>query len=699
MKRLYHKSFFLFIIIHLCTFHGYSQNNDIVDSLIKKLKTTKVDSLRVTYLNELSWEYLNNNPDSSFFYANKAKLLAEKNNYKAGLATSLNRIGAYYRILGDYDMAIKSLNHALQIENEINNPYGIARANGQLTLLYTNMGQIEKAITASQICIDIYKKTKNLPALANAYDRKASIYRKQSKFNDALTLVYSSLHIREKLNNSTNILSSYINLANLYLNLSNYQKSLEYNNKVISLAKENSDYNRLGKAYTNIGNVYYHLEQYETAIKYNYKSIEIKKSINQDKRLDINYDNLGACFYNLGKYEKAITYYNLSLDLKHANGTIKGLSTLYTNIGDIYFTQNKYRNALEYYNKGLNTSEKIGNKMVRMEIYNNVYNCHLLLGQLKEAVSVNAKYIALRDSIDYTYRNTVHIKENYLDEQRKSQLLEKDNVINEITLRKKNLVIKSLVIGLILLTLLFFASWRGLNLKKKSILIEKEITELLKNQELHSINAMLEGQEGERKRIAQDLHDRLGSMLSMVKLHFKSIEDNLQAIRESSLTMYSKANNLLDEACEEVRQIANDLNSGVLNNFGLIPALNSLKGSIENTGQLKIEIFDFGFENKRLEYHIEINIYRVIQELMSNILKHSKANEVSIQLLKKETRLNIVVEDNGIGFDLLQVKKQKGMGLRNIESRVNSLNGDLHIDSGKGGGTTVTIEIPLNKTT
>ena len=185
-------------------------------------------------------------------------------------------------------------------------------------------------------------------------------------------------------------------------------------------------------------------------------------------------------------------------------------------------------------------------------------------------------------------------------------------------------------------------------------------------------------------------------MLSMVKLHFKSVEENIQSIKENNLAMYSKANNLLDEACEEVRKIANDLTSGVLNKFGLIPALNSLKESIEGTGQLKIEVLVFGFDENRLEYNIEINLYRIIQELISNILKHAKASEVSIQLLKKEKRLNIVVEDNGIGFDVNQTKNKKGMGLKNIESRVDSLNGEFNIDSGKGSGTTITIDIPLN---
>jgi two-component system, NarL family, sensor kinase len=110
---------------------------------------------------------------------------------------------------------------------------------------------------------------------------------------------------------------------------------------------------------------------------------------------------------------------------------------------------------------------------------------------------------------------------------------------------------------------------------------------------------------------------------------------------------------------------------------------------------LSMEVLDFGFDDNRLEYNIEINLYRIIQELISNILKHAKASEVSIQLLKKETYLNIVVEDNGIGFDVNQVKNKKGMGLKNIESRVNSLGGEFNIDSGKGAGTTITINIPI----
>ena len=201
---------------------------------------------------------------------------------------------------------------------------------------------------------------------------------------------------------------------------------------------------------------------------------------------------------------------------------------------------------------------------------------------------------------------------------------------------------------------------------------------------------MLEVQESERKRIASDLHDRLGSMLSTVKLYFGSVEEQIEKMKEQNKEHYNKANLLLDEACEEVRKISHDLISGELLKFGLLPALTQLCKTIEGANKLKINLLFFGMDN-RLDNSVEIPVYRIIQELINNILKHSKATDVTIQLNKTENNLNVVVEDNGIGFDIASVKN--GMGLKNIETRVNKFNGKLYVDSGKDKGTTTIIDI------
>lgn len=703
MKRKYCRNLALLIIFNCGTLCYGAQQNTRIDSLVQKIRTCNDDSIKALCLNELSWEYCTYQPDSALAYATKAKIIAERIGFEAGIATSLNRIGEIEKNKGYYDQAIATFDKALQIEKEINNAYGIARANGQLALLYISIGQIEKAFDANQTCIKIYKEINNLSALANAYDRQAEIYKYQGKFDKALDLIYTELKIREQIKDSANFVFSFISLANLYSKLSNYSKAMEYNNKAIEIAMRFNDQINLAKIYTNISGVYYKLEQFYTAIDYNFKSIEIKNRLKQDKALDSNYNNLGNCYSKLGEYNKAIQFYNKSIDIKEKSGDKEDLSIAYNNIGNLYFNRKQYNQALSHYKKGMENAKIIDNKLITLELYHNIYRSYLITGKLKDAVSFNNKYITLRDSLDIAYRNAMNLKDAYLEEQKKNQLLAKDNLINEIKIKRRNILIISLSGGMILLILLFFALFRSYRLKQRTLLAEKnneineqKISKLLKDQELKSMSAMLEGQDGERKRIAQDLHDRLGSMLSMVKLHFKSVEENIQAIRETNLVMYSKANNLLDEACEEVRKIANDLNSGVLNKFGLIPALKSLQESIKGTGQLNIEVLDFGFDDNRLEYAIEINLYRIIQELISNILKHSKASEVTIQLIKKENRLNIVVEDNGLGFDVNQIKNKKGMGLKNIESRVDSLKGEFNIDSGKGAGTTITIEIPLN---
>ena len=255
--------------------------------------------------------------------------------------------------------------------------------------------------------------------------------------------------------------------------------------------------------------------------------------------------------------------------------------------------------------------------------------------------------------------------------------------------------------GVILMALLFFALFYAYKSKKakelaektKEIEVQKNI-ELLKKQELKSIKAMINGQEAERKRIAKDLHDRLGSMLSMVKLNYKSIEDSIDKLKEENKKQYSQANALLDEACNTVREIAHNMVSGVLTKFGLVAALEDLKNTIEGTNTFQLELVTHGLDN-RLENNLEIELYGIVQELIHNVIKHAKANEVSVQLLKRVDGVNLTVIDDGIGFDNSKEESKSGMGLKSVASRVQELNGVFDIDTGKGNGTTIAVDIPL----
>jgi len=260
----------------------------------------------------------------------------------------------------------------------------------------------------------------------------------------------------------------------------------------------------------------------------------------------------------------------------------------------------------------------------------------------------------------------------------------------------KSILILGLVIGVVLLVLLFFSILKLNRLKNELILKKSTIDSLLKEQELKFFNAIIKVQEKERQRIAQDLHDRLGSLLSVAKLQYQSVEEYLRKLNIPNLKQYSKANLLLDEACAEVRNISYSMISGTLMKFGLVAALEDLKESIQGINTINIDLFVHNYKNQ-LEQEVEITIYRIIQELVSNALVHANAHEITIQLMYGRNGLNIIVEDDGNGFDVNNISKDRGIGLKNIRYRVDEIKGELNIDSSLGKGTTVTIDIPLNE--
>ena len=180
----------------------------------------------------------------------------------------------------------------------------------------------------------------------------------------------------------------------------------------------------------------------------------------------------------------------------------------------------------------------------------------------------------------------------------------------------------------------------------------------------------------------------------MVKLHFSSLEEKIDTSNPAKEKFLSTSE-LLDVAAREVRMISHDLMSGVLAKFGLVPALEDLGSKINETGEIVVNLFTENI-NGSLDGEQELQVYRIVQELVANTLKHARASEINIQLNEHDDIVNLLVEDDGVGFDPLNLRKEAGMGLENLKARVAKLNGTLNIDSGKGAGTTISIDIPIN---
>lgn len=225
--------------------------------------------------------------------------------------------------------------------------------------------------------------------------------------------------------------------------------------------------------------------------------------------------------------------------------------------------------------------------------------------------------------------------------------------------------------------------------EQQQLLEQQKVTTLLKEQELTSIDAMIEGQEKERTKVANELHDDLGSLMATVKLHF----DNVKVDQKDPAL--KNAQKLLDEAYQKIRGMAHAKNSGVMANQGLLPAVKKMAKTISETNALEVTVEDFGL-GERMENSLELTIFRIIQELIANIIKHAEATKSNIQFTQHESNLNIIVEDNGKGFDMAAIKRtQNGMGLGTIEKRIEHLEGTFTVDSVLGKGTSILIDIPV----
>jgi signal transduction histidine kinase len=218
----------------------------------------------------------------------------------------------------------------------------------------------------------------------------------------------------------------------------------------------------------------------------------------------------------------------------------------------------------------------------------------------------------------------------------------------------------------------------------------QQIESLLKKEELKSAYATLEGQESERKRIAEDLHDNMGSMLASLRLYSDLLQEKANDPEMQRLA--GKVAELTEQTASETRRISHELNLSSLKLIGLKVPIEQLCQAIQEAR--KIEVEQSVTVQANLPGELSINIYRIVQELLTNTLKHARATHVRLELTQvANDYLSLIFEDNGQGFDPALVKA--GMGLQNLRARVDRFRGTISIDSSPVRGTTTIIEIPL----
>ncbi len=704
MHRKYSYTLFLLPFIFFLQTSLIAQQNK-TENIIEKQPTIE----RINLLNDLAWECTKDSTSLpiSLTYAYDANQKSKKIKYKEGLATSYYRLGHIYFLRKDLNKAELNLIKSLNIERKIKNQDNIAKVTDLLGSTYRKLGYTTKALHNYNEAIEIYQVQKDSPKIASIYNKMGLLFKNEHQYTKAIKYYAKENKIRISLQKPKKTITTYINLGYCYNKSSKYNSALYELEKGKQLAQKHQDSSQLATILLNMGQSYQELKKLDTALSYYKKSFYLKEQLKLNKT-EILLNNIGAIYQDQKDYSNAIKFYKKSIDYSNKINDSKTLSLSYYNIGNVFLKTQQYTKALDYHQKALKIATKQQNIHLKLQILMSIAEDYEQLGDFKKSSKYNEQHIVLRDSIDIDLLTkiddeTLELKKDVFDKNIEIQTAKEQQ--DKLKLHQSKLKLYGTIAFSIAIGILFFAILWNYRLKKSTIierqenqLKKAELEELLKKQELKSIHAMIDGQEQERKRIAQDLHDRLGSMLSMVKIHYKAVEDNLDKLKIEAKEQYDRANILLDEACVAVREISHNMISGVLTKFGLIAALNELKSGLESTNTLQVELIDHGFDN-RIDNHIEINIYRIIQELISNTIKHANATEISIQLLKRDNALQIMIEDDGVGFDTEVINHYAGIGLKGILSRVQNLHGTIDFDSKIEHGTTVTIDIPLQYNT
>jgi len=596
--------------------------------------------------------------------------------------------------------------------------------------------------------IDFLEKVKTLSeslkyvkGVFSYYDQKSIVSFTKGDYELAMEENHRGLELARQLKDSSLVVVMLNHIGIVYGLQHKYQEQLDYALQVNNVFEANKDSSRLAQSLHNLANCYNGISQYRKTIEYAMRSIEIS-TVYKKKNDYINrvYATLGQGYQELQMSDSALYYYDIAIEESVKSNDIYAEAAIYGYKSTLLGKLSRFREMLLVSERSLALARELQSRQMEANALISVANARFLNGQTAEARrSINrALEIATKDSLtqelfnsydllpylaardgDYTtlvwakmkadsiheevineqiINSTNELEKKYETEKKQKEIiqLQKDKQIQGLSIRQKSTLNYLLIASVAALLLVSFLGYRNLHhrhrlAKQQEELQQQRIRELEKDRQLVAVDSMLKGQEEERSRLAKDLHDGLGGLLSGVKYSLSNMKDNL-IITPDNMAVFERSLDMLDTSIKELRRVAHNMMPEILTKFGLDEAVKEYCNTVNATKLLAVKYQSLGM-NTRLDKATEIIIYRILQELLNNTLKHAAASEIFIQLIREGNRLNIVVEDNGKGFDTAILENSKGAGWANIRSRVEYLKGQLDVHSDPGKGTLVNIEL------
>ena len=628
-----------------------------VDSLVNVLETQELtpdEQLALYSLISKSYSY--NDVEKSRLYATKGFELAEKRKNKNRMSYFYFFIGLSFANVNDYDSAFIFYEKALPLTQET----------GELVFeggIYTAMGNIYYLTNKQAIALEYYLK---------------------------------ALSIMEKENNALGTIEVLNNIGNIHKILKNFDNALHYYERTKLLSEEyNFPYGECG-AYYSLGQIYLYQDNPDKAMEYTLKALEFSRSFNYKQFEITSLISLAEIYYiKRNDNNTAEIYARESLQISEHYGESYLILCCLNTLSNIYRLQERYEECDAIATRAWETDTTNIELSTGREITMNIVYANIFLGNKNRAADFLQKYDDIVDQITEKslHESLVGMEVKYETEKKElriSMLEEKE--ILYIWLSAAGAVVLLLVIILLLIRHQLSIQKHKVTeqlrklAEQKNELAKQQIKQLEQEKQLIATQSVLDGETAERSRLAKDLHNRLGGLLTVTKLNLKEI-GGYSVMEQQDVSRFDKALGLLDQSVVELRRIAHHLMPISLLNEGLRVAIEDFCNAIPKA---KFQ-YCGGDKLVRLDNRLEIALYQSAYELVNNAVKYAEATAINVQLMIDDNLVSLAIQDNGIGF--YPDKTSSGTGLDNIRTHVSAYNGKMNVHSSPGNGTEVSIEI------
>ncbi|MBK9290720.1 MAG: tetratricopeptide repeat protein [Bacteroidetes bacterium] len=625
----------------------FAQSSDIAN--LEQQLTKAVDSARVDLLVQLCRAHWYSQPAKAIVFGNQALAEANLLGYHRGMATASNVLGVAFDVSGKPDSALHFYQHAYELASEKGFRSIAGSSLNNQGMIFHQRGNFARAAEVFYDALQLFRQEEGREQMiANVYNNLGLVYDDLRQYERSLEYHREALAIRERLNDQHGIAASLNNLGNAYHAMNNYPKALQAFESAYEIRKKLGDAYGLGIVLNNLAEIHQLIGNYERVINYSLQSLRYRKSINDEIGKSHNYNHLAHAYLMLGNTSMAKWYIDSAFISARKVQSLARLAKSWKIKSAIHRTAGEYDLAFQAMDSLLHYNEVLSNNKLEEKI-----------------AELEVKF----------------------DTERKKQEIEKlnkDNQIKALELAKEQARRKNLILyGLLLLggvVWVFGAITAHLKYRHK-VTLEKERATLQQKVFLEAMAA----EDRERQRIAMELHDGLGQLLSAALLNLRTAQHTADD------QFLKKSETIVQESTQELRRISKNLMPGFLVRKGLGAALEELADSINGTNNAKIELL-IKADINALEKQTQHTLYRVVQEMVNNILKHNSATKILIALENKGKQIQLTITDNGQKWsEPSPVEESKGIGLMSILKRAELLSGKIWFGRLVDGANTFTL--------